>query len=48
MSIQEIHYRMLSTDTDVKNMINKDFSEFGIGTSLGRNGKIYLCQVFKG
>jgi uncharacterized protein YkwD len=48
VSIHDIHLRMLSIDSDVKNMINTGFSEFGIGTAKGRNGKIYLCQVFKG
>lgn len=48
VSIVEIHNKMLSTDTDRNNMINKSYSEFGMGTSKGRKGKIYLCQIFKG
>jgi uncharacterized protein YkwD len=47
-SIQDIHFQMLSSDADTKNMISSTFSVFGMGTAKGRNGKIYLCQLFKG
>jgi uncharacterized protein YkwD len=47
VSIIEIHNKMLSTDSDMNNMIDKCYSEFGMGTSKGRMGKIYLCQIFK-
>jgi uncharacterized protein YkwD len=46
ITVQEIHVQMIAKDQNLKNMIDKRFSSFGMGTMKDKSGKIYLCQIF--
>jgi uncharacterized protein YkwD len=48
VSVQEIHLQMLTKDSDLKNMTDRCFAFFGMGTAIGKHGNIYLCQIFTG
>ena len=39
---------MKSKRTAFKNILNKKFAEFGVGTAQGKDGKLYMVQLFRG
>ena len=47
-SIQEIHEKMLQNPSERNKMVDRRYSHMGMGTAKGKNGKLYLCQIFKG
>lgn len=47
-SVQGIHEKMLINPSERSRMIDRRYTHMGMGTALGKNGKIYLCQIFKG
>ncbi|CAB9528912.1 expressed unknown protein [Seminavis robusta] len=47
-SIEYIHMKMANRKPDFANMMNFRFTEMGMGTACGSDGKIYLCQLYRG
>lgn len=47
-SVQEIHEKMLLNPSERSKMVDRRYSQMGMGTAKGKNGKLYLCQIFKG
>jgi len=47
-SVRDIHEQMMRNKGDYNNMIDRRYSQFGMGTALGANGDIYLCQIYRG
>ena len=47
-SIREIHKEMMKVPTDKHNILHRRYTHFGMGTATGSDGKLYLCQVFRG
>jgi uncharacterized protein YkwD len=31
----------------MRNLVSRQFKQFGMGTALGDDGKLYMCQVFR-
>ena len=48
LSVQEIHEKMLLNPSERSKMVDRRYSQMGMGTAKGKNGKLYLCQIFKG
>lgn len=47
-SIRDINAGMMSNVADRNNMLDRRYQFMGMGTSLGEDGKLYLCQLFSG
>jgi uncharacterized protein YkwD len=47
-SVLEIHAQMLLNPSERNKMVDRRYSQMGMGTAKGKNGKLYLCQIFKG
>jgi uncharacterized protein YkwD len=47
-SMQDIHTDMLKNDANRKTMLDRRYSYMGMGTARGKDGTLYLCQIFKG
>mmetsp|Transcript_37379 Transcript_37379/g.57366 ORF Transcript_37379/g.57366 Transcript_37379/m.57366 type:complete len:227 (+) Transcript_37379:71-751(+) len=48
-SLREIHAGMMRRSTSgVNNILNPKFKSMGVGTCMGKNGRLFLCQVFEG
>lgn len=47
-SIREMHMEMIKNEADLNNMIDRRYSYFGMGTAVGKDGALYICQIFKG
>jgi hypothetical protein len=47
-NIREIHKAMMKTKSDRRNILDRRYTHFGMGTAKGVDGKLYLCQVFCG
>ena len=47
-NIREIHQQMMKVPTDKHNILHRRYTHFGMGTAPGVDGKLYLCQVFRG
>ena len=47
-SIEYIHYKMTNRKSDFANMMDWRYSEMGMATAIGADGKIYLCQLYRG
>lgn len=48
-SIHKMH-QAAAQDRDstiLKNILNENFREFGMATCKGRDGKLYMCQLFR-
>jgi uncharacterized protein YkwD len=49
LTIREIHENMMQFKQSHKNnIIDRRFLNFGMGTALGTDGDLYLCQIFRG
>jgi uncharacterized protein YkwD len=49
-SIREMHTRTMDSNLSNpsrRNTLSKYFTEFGVGTAKGADGKLYLCQLFR-
>lgn len=46
--IRSIHSEMMSTLSNKNNIVDRRFTHFGMGTAVGKNGELYLCQIFRG
>lgn len=47
-SIRSIHGVMMKTPSNKNNILDRKFTHMGMGTAVGRDGKLFLCQVFRG
>ena len=48
-SIREIHIGMMTRSKgDKNNILDTRYSKFGMGTAKGPDGRLYLCQIFRG
>lgn len=47
-SMEYIHHKMSQRKSDYANMMDWRYSEMGMATATGADGKIYLCQLYRG
>jgi Cysteine-rich secretory protein family len=47
-SVRAIHNKMMESPSDVRNMLDLRYVQFGMGTARGPEGDLFLCQVFIG
>jgi len=47
-NIREIHKQMMTIPCHKHNILHRRYTHFGMGTATGKDGKLYLCQVFRG
>eukprot|EP00549_Striatella_unipunctata_P020416 CAMPEP_0118700400 /NCGR_PEP_ID=MMETSP0800-20121206/16554_1 /TAXON_ID=210618 ORGANISM="Striatella unipunctata, Strain CCMP2910" /NCGR_SAMPLE_ID=MMETSP0800 /ASSEMBLY_ACC=CAM_ASM_000638 /LENGTH=173 /DNA_ID=CAMNT_0006600965 /DNA_START=33 /DNA_END=554 /DNA_ORIENTATION=+ len=48
-SIRTIHAAMMvNCTTGKRNLLDPSFKNMGVGTCRGKNGKLFLCQIFEG
>jgi hypothetical protein len=48
-SIRDIHEMMMNTSgSDKNNLLDRRFLTMGMGTAIGTNGGLYMCQIFRG
>jgi hypothetical protein len=47
-SVSEIHEAMKRSISDINNVRDRRFTLIGVGTAKGEDGKLYLCQIFRG
>ena len=49
-SVEAMHLEAMSFShrSAYKNIIGEKFTQFGIGTALGKDGKLYMAQLFRG
>jgi len=46
--IRSIHAHMMATVSERNNILDRRYTQMGMGTALGSDGKLYLCQIFRG
>mmetsp|Transcript_24137 Transcript_24137/g.45933 ORF Transcript_24137/g.45933 Transcript_24137/m.45933 type:complete len:240 (+) Transcript_24137:47-766(+) len=46
--VRSIHNDMMNTLSNKNNIVDRRFTHFGMGTAVGKNGELYLCQIFRG
>ena len=47
-SVRAIHKKMMDSKSDVRNMLDSRYVQFGMGTARGPEGDLFLCQVYIG
>jgi len=47
-NIKQIHTTMMTTVADRNNILDRRFTHMGMATARGADGKLYLCQIFRG
>lgn len=47
-SIREMHAQMMQNRTHQMNILHRGYTHFGMGTAKGADGRLYLCQLFRG
>mmetsp|Transcript_15161 Transcript_15161/g.22154 ORF Transcript_15161/g.22154 Transcript_15161/m.22154 type:complete len:149 (+) Transcript_15161:226-672(+) len=47
-SIRHVHAKLMESMADRANIIDSRFEFMGIGTARGKDGKLYICQLFLG
>ena len=47
-NVRSIHNNMMSTLSNKNNIVDRRFTHMGMGTAVGKNGELYLCQIFRG
>ena len=47
-NVRAIHSDMMSTLSNKNNIVDRRFTHMGMGTAVGKNGELYLCQIFRG
>lgn len=46
-SVLQMHKAALGSDSIMRADLLGDYTEFGMGTHKGMDGKLYLCQLFR-
>lgn len=47
-SIREMHRAMMATASQKNNILDRRFTHMGMATARGKDGTLYLCQMFRG
>ena len=47
-NIRDIHKFMMATRSDKNNILDRRYTHMGMATAKGSDGKLYLCQIFRG
>lgn len=47
-NVRSIHNNMMESPSDVRNMIDLRYVQFGMATARGPEGDLFLCQIFIG
>ena len=47
-SIRDVHEKMMATLSNKNNICDRRFTHMGMGTALGKSGKLYMAQIFRG
>lgn len=47
-SIRDIHKLMMQALSNKNNILDRRFTHMGMGTAVGKDGALYLCQIFRG
>ena len=47
-SIRSIHETMMKTLSNKNNIVDRRFTHMGMGTAIGKSGKLYLCRLSQG
>lgn len=47
-TVEYAHYKMTHRKSDFANMMDWRYSEMGMATAAGADGKIYMCQLYRG
>jgi uncharacterized protein YkwD len=50
-SIKDVHQEMMESrkrQADRNNILDRRYTSIGVGTAKGKDGRLYVCQVFKG
>ena len=47
-SVRAIHNKMMESPSDVRNMLDLRYVQFGMATARGPEGDLFLCQIFIG
>jgi hypothetical protein len=48
VSIHDIHNEMMRNRADRNNILDRRFTNMGMGSARGLDGNLYLCQIFRG
>jgi Cysteine-rich secretory protein family len=47
-SIRHIHETMMNSRSDRNNILDRRYTNMGMGTARGPDGELFLCQIFRG
>jgi Cysteine-rich secretory protein family len=47
-SIREIHSQMMKNREQKSNVLHRRYTHFGMGTAKSSDGRLFLCQLFRG
>ncbi|KAL7561940.1 hypothetical protein ACA910_005085 [Epithemia clementina (nom. ined.)] len=47
-SIRDIHDVMMQVLSNKNNILDRRFTHMGMGTAVDKDGRLYLCQIFRG
>lgn len=47
-NIRNMHDDMMDDLANRNNIVDRRFTHMGMGTAMGANGELYLCQIFRG
>lgn len=47
-SVRDIHSGMMRTRAHKNNILDRRFTHMGMATAKGSDGKLYMCQIFRG
>jgi uncharacterized protein YkwD len=47
-TIRDIHKAMLDNAEHKSNMLHRRYTHFGMGTAKSSDGRLFLCQVYRG
>lgn len=47
-NIRTIHKNMLENREQTSNMLHRRYTQFGMGTAKSSDGRLFLCQVYRG
>lgn len=47
-SIRALHKGMMGTRSDMNNILDRRYTNMGMATARAKDGKLFLCQVFRG
>lgn len=45
--VRSIHNDMMSIASNKNNIVDRRFTQFGMGTAIDEDGELYMCQIFR-